>query len=154
MKMPERSIYAPAFLTLFVLREYVVCFSVASCILDEIQGDIMPRYFTLQEANSVLAVIRPLMDEVQTIRQEILARQPGVWPVVERAAGNGGSQAASKLVREFERLDALVHQIQATGALFKDINLGLLDFPALKDEREVYLCWTYSLFDSLPLWCD
>ena len=104
----------------------------------------MSQYFTLQEANSALTIIRPLMDEIQAIRQEILARQPDVWPVVERSAGNGGSQAASQMVREFERLDALVHQVQATGALFKDINLGLLDFPALRDEHEVYLCWKYG----------
>ena len=104
----------------------------------------MPRYFTLQEANDALARIRPLMDEIQGIRQSILARRPEVWPVVERSAGNGGSQAASRLVREFERLDGLVHQIQDTGALFKDINLGLLDFPAWKDGREVYLCWKHG----------
>jgi hypothetical protein len=104
----------------------------------------MPRQFTLQEANQALDVIRPLMDEIQKIRQEILARRPEIWPMVERSAGNGGSQAASKLVKEFERLDALVHQVQATGALFKDINLGLLDFPALRDGREVYLCWKYG----------
>lgn len=104
----------------------------------------MPRYFTLTEANEMLAAIRPLMEEIQAIRQEILARQPEVWPVVERAAGNGGSQAASKLVEEFGRLDALVHQIQETGALFKDINLGLLDFPAWRDGHEVYLCWKYG----------
>ena len=104
----------------------------------------MQKYFTLQTATNALTVIRPLMDEIQSIRKEILVRQPDVWPVVERAAGNGGSQAASQMVKEFERLDALVHQVQATGALFKDINLGLLDFPALKDGREVYLCWKYG----------
>jgi len=104
----------------------------------------MPRYFTLQEASETLNAIRPLMDEIQSIRREILARKPEFWPAVERAAGNGGSQAASKLVEEFERLDVLVRQIRATGALFKDINLGLLDFPALKDGREVYLCWKYG----------
>ena len=63
---------------------------------------------------------------------------------MERAAGNGGSQVASKLVREFERLDALIHQVQDTGVLFKDINLGLLDFPALRNGREVYLCWKHG----------
>ena len=104
----------------------------------------VPRYFTLQEANKTLVAIRPLMDEIQAIRQKILARKPEIWPVIEKAAGNGGNQAASKLVGDFERLDTLVHQIQATGALFKDINLGLLDFPALKDGREVYLCWKFG----------
>jgi hypothetical protein len=104
----------------------------------------MSRYFTLLEANQALTLIRPLMEEIQSIRQDLLARQPEVWPVVERAAGNGGSPAASRIVREFERIDSLVHQIQATGAIFKDINLGLLDFPALKQDREVYLCWKYG----------
>lgn len=104
----------------------------------------MTRYFTLTEANEALTTIRPLMEEIQAIRREVLARQPEVWPVVERAAGNGGSQAASKLVQEFERLEGLVHQILETGALFKDINMGLLDFPAWKDGHEVYLCWKYG----------
>ena len=111
----------------------------------------MPKYFTLQEANETLGAIRPLVDEIQKIREEILARRPEIWPMVERSAGNGGSQAASKLVKEFERLDALVHQVQGTGALFKDINLGLLDFLALKDGREVYLCWKYGE-DDIAFW--
>ena len=104
----------------------------------------MSRYFILEQARETLSEIRPLMDEIQSIRQEILARRPDVWPVVERSAGNGGSKVASKLVKEFERLDKLVRQVLGTGTLFKDINLGLLDFPALKDGREVYLCWKYG----------
>jgi hypothetical protein len=107
----------------------------------------MPSYFTLQEANEALIAIRPLMEEIQAIRREILARQPEIWPVVERSAGNGGSQAASELIQEFERLDVLVHQVQETGALLKDINIGLLDFPAWRDGREVYLCWKYGEVD-------
>jgi hypothetical protein len=104
----------------------------------------MPRYFTLQEANQTLNSIRPLMDELQEIRQAILKNQPEAWPAIEKSAGNGGNRALSNMVQEFEKLDALVHQIQDTGVLIKDINLGLLDFPALKDGREVYLCWQYG----------
>ena len=104
----------------------------------------MPRYFTLQEANEILVTIRPLMDEVQAIRQKILANQPEAWPAIEKSAGNGGNRALSNMVQDFEKLDALVHSILETGALIKDINIGLLDFPALRDEREVYLCWKYG----------
>lgn len=101
----------------------------------------MPRYFTLQEANETLNAIRPLMDEVQRIRKKILEKQPEAWPALEKSLGNGGNRALSNMVQDFEKLDALVHRIQETGTLIKDINLGLLDFPALKDRREVYLCW-------------
>ena len=107
----------------------------------------MPRYFTLQEANEALVSIRPLMDELQTIRQKILANQPEAWPAIERSAGNGGNRALSNMVQDFEKLDALVHRIQGTGALLKDINMGLLDFPALREGREVYLCWQYGESD-------
>ena len=102
------------------------------------------RYFTLQEANDTLDLIRPLMDEVQAIRQKILKNQPEAWPAMQKSAGNGGNRALSKMVQDFEKFDALIHRIQATDVLIKDINLGLLDFPALKDGREVYLCWQYG----------
>lgn len=101
----------------------------------------MPQYFTLQQANEALVIIRPLMDEVQAIREKILANQPEAWPAIEKSAGNGGNKTMSKIVEEFERLDALIHQILDTGAQIKDINIGLLDFSALRDGREVYLCW-------------
>ena len=48
------------------------------------------------------------------------------------------------LNQDFEKLDLLVHHILDTGVLIKDINIGLLDFPAFKDGREVYLCWQYG----------
>jgi hypothetical protein len=104
----------------------------------------MPRYFTLQEANETLNLIRPLMDEVQKIREKILQNQPEAWPAIEKSIGNGGNRALSNMVQDFEKLEALVHQIQGLDVLIKDINLGLLDFPALKDEREVYLCWQHG----------
>lgn len=101
----------------------------------------MPRYFTLFEANEALITIRPLVEDVQVIRQKILSSQPEAWTAIEKSVGNGGNRALSKLIRDFEILDALVHQILETGVLIKDLNIGLLDFPALKDGREVYLCW-------------
>ena len=101
----------------------------------------MTHYFTLKEANTALELIRPLMDEIQLIRQDILKNQPEAWPVIEKAAGNGGSRAASVLAQSFERLDKLVHQILDTGVIVKDINTGLLDFPSLREGHEVYLCW-------------
>ena len=102
------------------------------------------RYFSLQEANEALKIIRPLMDEVQAIRQKILKNQPEAWPAIEKSAGNGGNRALSNMVQDFEKFDILIHRIQDTDVLIKDVNLGLLDFPALKDGREVYLCWQYG----------
>jgi hypothetical protein len=109
------------------------------------------RHFSLQEANETLNLIRPLIDEIQAIRLKILKNQPKAWPAIEKSAGNGGNRALSNMVPDFEKFDALIHRIQATDVLIKDINLGLLDFPALKDGREVYLCWQYGE-DDIAFW--
>ena len=104
----------------------------------------MPQYFTISEANEALVIIRPLMDEVQAIRQKIMATQPEAWTAIEKSVGNGGSRSLSQIVQDFEKLDALVHQILDTGVLIKDVNIGLLDFPALRNGNEVYLCWQFG----------
>ena len=69
-----------------------------------------PKLFNLEQANAALQIIRPMVQQILDIRQAILARQPEIWPVLEKAAGNGGNKAASQVEQEFERLDALVRQ--------------------------------------------
>lgn len=103
-----------------------------------------PKLFNLEQANEALPMIRPLVKQILDIRQSILARQPEIWPVLEKAAGNGGNKIASQVEQEFERLDALVRRVQATGALLKDVNTGLVDFLSMHEGREVYLCWKYN----------
>lgn len=102
------------------------------------------RVFTIQEADAALSMIRPLLAEMLMIRQEILDAQPEIWPVVEKAAGNGGSKAANLVEQQFKRLDELIHQLQSIGAILKDINIGLVDFLSMRDGREIYLCWQYG----------
>jgi hypothetical protein len=105
---------------------------------------MQPHYFTLQEANAALSIIRPLMEEIQSIRSHILKTRPEIWSALERSSGNGGNPALSKTVKEFQRLDDLVHRILATGAEIKDLGSGLLDFRTRRGDREVYLCWKHG----------
>lgn len=102
------------------------------------------RHFSVDEANTLLAILKPLVAEILELRQMILEKQPQVWPVVQKAAGNGGSKAATQVQREFNELDQRVRRILGMGVLIKDINSGLLDFPAWRDGHEVYLCWRHG----------
>jgi hypothetical protein len=103
-----------------------------------------PKLFNLEQANAALEEIRPLVKQILEARQAIIARQPEIWPVLEKAAGNGGNKATSLVEREFERLDALVRRVQQTGALLKDINTGLVDFLSVHEGHKVFLCWKYD----------
>jgi hypothetical protein len=104
----------------------------------------MAEYFSLETANEVLVQIRPMIAELLELRKEILEKQPQAWPVIERSSGNGGGKIASELVHSFNRIDGLVRAINATGAILKDVNSGLVDFLAVRDGREVYLCWRFG----------
>lgn len=112
---------------------------------------MQPHYFTLEEANAAIEIIRPLMQEILKIRDHILAHQPEIWPAMERSAGNGGNANLSRLASDFGRLDDLLHEVLATGVQVKDVNTGLLDFPARRQDHEVYLCWKYGE-DKIEFW--
>lgn len=104
----------------------------------------MERFFTVDEANALLLELQPLVGEILAIRQEVLERKPYLWPVIQRAIGNGGSHTASQVALDFKRLEALVRKVQTSGAHLKDINTGLLDFLSWREGRKVYLCWRYG----------
>ena len=104
----------------------------------------MARHFTVEEANALLPRIRSLVKSVLAARQRILDAQPEVWPVLEKAVGNGGSKKAGALVEDFKKVDNGVQTIQRLGVVVKDVNTGLIDFPALRGDREVFLCWRYG----------
>jgi hypothetical protein len=103
-----------------------------------------PQYFTFEQASAIVEVLKPLMGEILEIRGKTLAGQPQLWQALAKAAGNGGNRVASAAAYEFQRVDTLVRQILATGAMLKDINMGLVDFLTLREGREVYLCWRYG----------
>ncbi len=92
----------------------------------------------------MLPRIRPIVESVLAARQRIIDAQPEVWPTLEKAVGNGGSQKAGALVEEFKKIENGIKAIQALGAVVKDVNTGLIDFPALRGDREVFLCWRYD----------
>ena len=111
----------------------------------------MPKYYTPKEANEALTIVRPMLKELMEIGERIRAHQPEYWSVVQKSAGNGGNPALSKLLPDFDRLDALMHKIQDMDIEVKDLSIGLIDFFALHDEREVCLCWKYGE-DRIQFW--
>jgi len=102
------------------------------------------RYFTIEEANAALVTLRPIVATMLAARERIVAAQPELWPVLEKAAQNGGSEKASAVLVDFETVRRSAKAIEAMGIELKDINTGLVDFLAERDGRDVYLCWRYD----------
>ena len=69
------------------------------------------------------------MSQVQEARTEILRLRPEIWPVLQKAAQNGGNAAAGSVYSQFDKLETGVKGILKMGILVKDIDTGLIDFP-------------------------
>ncbi len=104
----------------------------------------MTRYFTPEEANRVLPVVRALVAQIMQAREVIVKAQPELWPVLEKSIGNGGSKKAGELLREFRQVENGVRDLHEIGCVLKDMSIGLVDFPALRENREILLCWKYG----------
>jgi hypothetical protein len=106
------------------------------------------RYFTAEEANQALAEVRPLTEELVAHRRALVELQERQSALMARIAGNGGNVEPHELEDVQEQLDEevagiarCVARIQDVGALVKDLDAGLVDFPATRDGEEVLLCW-------------
>ena len=104
----------------------------------------MTKYFTPEEANHVLPAVQALVAEIMQAREAILKAQPELWPVLEKSIGNGGSKKAGELLHEFRRVERGVQGLQEIGCVLKDMSIGLVDFPAMRNDQEILLCWKYG----------
>ena len=104
----------------------------------------MTKYFTPEEANHALPQVRALVVEIMQAREAIIKAQPELWPVLEKSVGNGGSKKAGELLHEFRRVEHGVRSLQEIGCVLKDMSIGLVDFPTLRDGQEVLLCWKFD----------
>jgi hypothetical protein len=57
------------------------------------------------------------------------------------ADGNGGGADGTVFAEAALRFTAGLAQIDRWGVIVRDLDTGICDFPALREGREVYLCW-------------
>jgi hypothetical protein len=96
------------------------------------------RRFTLEEAEAALPDLREALARMQEARQTLLRTADHVKEVV---AGNGGGPTSNEYRQAAETLKADVERISAQGIILRDVESGLVDFPAERDGREIFLCW-------------
>ncbi|MBE2222303.1 MAG: DUF2203 domain-containing protein [Anaerolineae bacterium] len=102
------------------------------------------KLFTVEEANAVLPEIIPLMATLLEKRAKVMVQRQGMGSILNDLHVDVGGPALNELVKEFEAIERLIDTVQAFGCLVKDINVGLLDFPAELYGQQVLLCWRYG----------
>jgi hypothetical protein len=129
----------------------------------------MARFFdldkaadTLPELRSILTRLRDQRRELIRLRDEVLEQQAAVEASAEAGPGPGGSARAAEDVAELRRvrlrMQGVIDQMQAgvarideLGITLREIETGLVDFPALVNGRQVWLCWRLGE-DAIDWW--
>jgi hypothetical protein len=104
--------------------------------------------FTPAEANSALIEVRPVAERLVAVRTRMRELERTQRDLVTAIGGNGGGYAAgdlneaqTELVGLADAAVACVERLEELGVQIKDLDAGLLDFPALRGGVEVELCW-------------
>ena len=83
----------------------------------------MPQSFTPEQANKLLPQVRSIVSRIVELKKEIDV-EDGI-----------------KRQEYTDELEVLVGRLDEMGIELKDMDIGLIDFPAKKFDEPVYLCW-------------
>lgn len=108
----------------------------------------MATFYTLDRANERIADLDGMLNLLRTQRDELRELK-----TTFEATGSADDQRRLRL-----RMQGLVDQMQASvaridgwGITLRDIDTGMIDFPALVSGRQVWLCWQLGE-DSIAWW--
>jgi hypothetical protein len=119
---------------------------------------VSERLFTPEQARAALDDVRPLVERLVEHRADLLAAQARLAELAAGVAGNGGGIDPAKpsaFLAAAEAAEAgigdTVAALQELGAVVKDLDAGLVDFPSERDGTLVFLCWQLGE-DTVAYW--
>jgi len=110
------------------------------------------RHYTLEEANAVLGWVQDVITTLRSAR-EGLSDEEAREALAEAGPQNGGGDPGRVVSEAFLQLRDALARLQDAEVVLRDLDRGLIDFPAIRDDREVYLCWLEGE-DEIGYWHD
>lgn len=101
---------------------------------------IHERHYSLEEANALLPKLEPLLGELRDARDRLTDAELHE-ALGESAPTNGGGEPGRKVGEAFLQVRGMLGVLEQLGLVIRDLDGGLVDFPAIIEGREAYLCW-------------
>lgn len=98
------------------------------------------RHYSIEEAQSVIADIVPMLEEIVELKSALTKKGFDVYR--HQYLGGSGPNGQKFFPDEMEHMVTIVQKIHALGVELKNLDSGLIDFPYLRNNgEEVYLCF-------------
>jgi hypothetical protein len=98
------------------------------------------KHYTREEAQALLPQVRKWLEQLERSRERLLKYDKRLSALMEPGCDAGGD-VVNSWARTMADFRGVLHEFQRREILIKDIDRGLLDFPAIIGGREVFLCW-------------
>lgn len=98
------------------------------------------RHYTLEQARAALPWVLERVERLRSARDGLNDEEARA-ALAEAGPGNGGGEAGRVVSDAFLRMRTALIELREMEVVLRDLDRGLVDFPALRDGREVYLCW-------------
>jgi hypothetical protein len=110
------------------------------------------RHYSLEQANAALEWVVERLERLRSA-QIRLTDEEAREALSEAAPENGGGEPGRVVSEAFLDLRSALLELQAMDVVLRDLDRGLVDFPSVRDDREVYLCWEEGE-DGIAFWHD
>ena len=108
-----------------------------------------PRFFTVEEANALLPALELVFSDLARLRSELEQAIRAVGgaeqavAILQRgeAPEHSRERQAESLRQVAQEVGTAVERVNALGCVLKDLEAGLVDFYAMRDDEPVFLCW-------------
>ena len=111
---------------------------------------IHARHYTLEEASELLPRVVEIIERMRVARNQLGDREARD-ALSEAGPTNGGGAPGRTVSQGFLGLRDSMIELRELEVVLRDLDRGLLDFPSLRDGREVYLCWQDGE-DAIRFW--
>lgn len=110
------------------------------------------HHYSVAEARALLVKVRNWLGELRHLRQELARRDESLGALLAEHRDLGGGRVDA-WARDLCRFRQLLAEFSSREIQIKDLDRGLIDFPALRGNREVFLCWEEGEED-IEFWHD
>jgi hypothetical protein len=110
------------------------------------------RHFTRAEANALLPRLTDLLTQLRESKDQLTDAEAHE-ALGDAAPTNGGGDEGRQVGVAFLEVRRILETIEQSGIVLRDIDRGLVDFPAVVEDREIYLCWELGE-DEVGFWHD
>jgi hypothetical protein len=98
------------------------------------------RHYSLDDARALLAWVAEQLAALREARERLTDTEKRE-ELIESAPGNGGGDPGKQVGHAFVEVQSGLARFAEREIVLRDLDRGLVDFPSLRDGREVYLCW-------------